>query len=272
MIKSVNKLSEYYLKISKKDLLSLTDNVNKYYNTFTKRQVKSNGDVKLREITEATGILKDVNKKILKNILYKIDYPSPPFIGGLKRKCNILNAQFHKGKPYKFCTDLKNFFPNIKYQMVYNSFLNRGFSYDVAKILTELTTYNGGLIQGGINSTYIAYLTLWETVEELSVICEKNEIVFTVFVDDITFSSHKNFKELSITLRDLIIKNGFLINHKKTFFTKGKADITGVKVGQNTLNVKNSFREKLKNTEGLTEKQKQGLTQYFNRVINYGKK
>lgn len=272
MIKRVKHLSEFFLKTSETDLTKLAENPDSYYHVFQKKKIKPDGSIKIREIVEAKGQLKKIHKLILKNILSKIEYPSPPFIGGLKKKDNILNAYFHKGKPYKFCTDLKNFFPHINNKMVYRAFVNRGFSPDVARILTKLTTYKGGLIQGGANSTHIAYLALWDTVQELIPICDENQIVFTVYVDDMTFSSQKDFKDVSILLRDTIINNGFYINHQKTFYTKGRANITGVKVGQNTLNVKDDFRKKLQNTSGLTELQRQGLERYYNRVILYGKK
>lgn len=271
MIQSLKQLSEYYLFISEKDLKSLAQNPQQYYNVFIKKQVKPDGRIKRREITEAVGLLKKVHKLILKNILSKIEFPSPPFIGGLKGKDNILNAYFHQGKPYKFCTDLKNFYPHINNKMVYSAFVNHGFSADVASILTKLTTYKGGLIQGGANSTHIAYLALWNTIKEILPICDKREITFTVYVDDMTFSSSTDFKELSIELRDIIIKNGFFVNHSKTFFTKGKADITGVKVGQNTLNVKDDFREKLNNLSSLSDLQKKGLERYYERVVTYCK-
>lgn len=271
MIKSINHLSNHYLQIKKEELLALSKNTPKYYNTFIKKQVKPDGRVKRREITEARGLLKKIHKLILKNILQKLDFPSPPFIGGLKKKDNILNAYFHQGKPYKFCTDLKNFYPHINNKMVYMAFVNRGFSADVSSNLTKLTTYKGGLIQGGANSTHIAYLTIWNTAQKLLEICDKEQIVFTIYVDDMTFSSNQDFKELSLTLRDIIIEGGFFVNHGKTFYTKGKADITGVKVGQNTLNVKDDFREKLKNTDGLNDKQKTGLEMYYERVVTYGR-
>ena len=271
MIKSVNKLCDNYIRLPKDDIVKLSKETSTYYNEFIKKQKKPNGTVKLRPITEAKGLLKSVQKNILKNILNKIEYPSPPFIGGLKKRDNVLNAYFHQGKPYKFCTDLKNFFPHINNQMVYKAFVNQGFSADVSSILTRLTTHKGKLIQGGVNSTHIAYLALWDTVKTLSEICEENEITFTIYVDDMTFSSHRDFKQLSIKLRDILIDGGFFVNHKKTFFTKGKAEITGTLTGQNSLNVKDSFREKLSNTDGLTINQKKGLLMYYERVVTYGK-
>ncbi len=77
---------------------------------------------------------------------------------------------------------------------------------------------------------------------------------------------------MSIQLRDVIIDGGFFVNHKKTFFTRGKTDITGVKVGQNTLNVKEEFRTKLNSSENLSRQQKQGLQRYYERVVTYGRK
>ncbi|MDP2541541.1 hypothetical protein CSC81_10240 [Tenacibaculum discolor] len=271
MIKSVKHLAEYYLKMEKKELIELANDSKKYYNTFIKTQKKANGKVKKREITEATGVLKKVHKLIFDNILKLIEFPSPPFIGGLKGKDNVLNAHLHKGKKYIFCTDLKNFYPHINNKMVYLALVERGFSADVASIITKLTTYKGKLIQGGVNSTHLAYLTLWKTAKQLSNICEDKQIVFTIYVDDLTFSSVNDFKELSIELRNIVINNGFFVNHKKTFFTKGKAEITGVKVGQNTLNVKDDFRNKLNSSQNLTAKQKEGLQMYYERVVTYGK-
>lgn len=269
MIKSVNNLCQYYIGLPKEVVVQLSQETGKYYNTFIKKQKKPNGIIKHRKITQARGILKKVQKSINNNILQKIDFPSPPFIGGLKGKDNILNAHFHKGKTYKFCTDLKNFYPHINNRMVYKSFTQRGFSADVASLLTKLTTYEGGLIQGGVNSTHIAYLAIWNTATELLDICNQNSIVFTIYVDDMTFSSHNDFKDLSIILRNKIIEGGFFINHNKTFYTRGKANITGVKVGQNTLNVMDEFRTKLENTQGMTPNQKIGLKNYYKRVVTY---
>lgn len=271
MIKSPKRLAEFYLNTNQVDLLKLANNADKYYNPYIKKEIKEDGRIKHREITEVKGMLKPIHNLILKRILNKINYPSPPFIGGLKGKDNILNAYFHKGKSHIFCTDLKNFFPHINNRMVYEALINQDFSPDVASILTKLTTYKGKLIQGGANSTHLAYLSIWNTVMKLQAICDENDIVFTVYVDDLTFSSQKDFKEISKSLRDIIINDGFFINHKKTFYTKGKANITGVKVGQNTLNVKDEFRRKLNSSTNLSDKQKAGLERYYERVVNYKK-
>lgn len=270
MIKSIDKLCSDIIKVDKNKLKDVSNNLGNHYNSFTKKQIKPNGTIKERKIDEAIGDLKIIHKKILAHIFHPFEFPSPPFIGGLKGKDNILNAHFHKGNPYKFCTDLKDFYPFINNQMVYKSFIKQGFSADVASILTKILTYNGSVTQGGTNSTHLAYLTFLDTAKKLSEICDANKITFTIYVDDITFSSQTDFKDLSIQLRDIIIQGGYKINHKKTFYTRGKADMTGVRVGQNTLNVLQSFRDKLTETNH-SEAKKEGLFRYFERVVTYYK-
>jgi len=270
MINSLSKLCSDILKYDKNKLIAVSKNLDAYYNSFIKKQLKPNGVIKERKIDEAVGELKIIHKKILKHIFHEFEFPSPPFIGGLKGKDNILNAHFHKGNTYKFCTDLKDFYPHINHNMVYKSFIKIGYSPDVASILTKLLTYRGAVTQGGANSTHLAYLTFLETAEKLSKICDANQITFTIYVDDITFSSQTDFKELSIELRDIIIAGGYKINHNKTFYTRGKANMTGVTVGQNTLNVLQSFRDKLSETNHSHAK-KEGLFRYFERVVTYYK-
>jgi hypothetical protein len=65
------------------------------------------------------------------------------------------------------------------------------FPEDIAKILTQLTTYNGFVPQGAITSSYIANLIFWDT--EPFVVNQLNEkgIIYTRYVDDITLSSDR---------------------------------------------------------------------------------
>ena len=51
----------------------------------------------------------------------------PNVQGRIKGKCNITNARLHQGKKYHFCNYIKKFFPNMKYQLVYNMFLENNF-------------------------------------------------------------------------------------------------------------------------------------------------
>lgn len=272
MIQSVSHLAKYYLKTDVNNLRDLAKNSNRYFSNYTQKKKKDDGTIKERIVYKTEERLKKIHKLLLINVLKKIVLPSPPFIGGLKGKDNVLNAYFHQGKPFKFCTDLKNFFPHINNKMIYKAFVDFGFSADVSSIMTKLITHNGKLIQGGVTSTYVAYLVMHKCVLRIKDICDANDIVFTIYVDDMTFSSEKDFKELSVIIRDIIIEEGFFVNHKKTFFTKGRAKITGIVVGQNSLNVDAEFRRKLFETSSLTINQKKGLENYYMRVIAKDKK
>src|SRR5688572_16756152 len=85
-----------------------------------KKAVKSlkNGKLKTRIPNPSIGRLKLLQTRIKENILDLIQFPG--YIqGGLKGCSNITNASNHLGNKYKFTTDIKGFFPSIKFRQVY---------------------------------------------------------------------------------------------------------------------------------------------------------
>jgi RNA-directed DNA polymerase len=69
----------------------------------------------------AKGRLKLIQDRIKSNILSRIELPE--FVqGGVKKRDNLSNAKFHKGKLYKFATDLKKFYPTITSKKVFEMF------------------------------------------------------------------------------------------------------------------------------------------------------
>ena len=86
MIESVNKLCYEVLKFPKDEVLYIANNTDICYNSFIKKQKKPNGVIKERKIDEAVGKLKELHKRIYRHILKKFNFPSPPFIGGIKGK------------------------------------------------------------------------------------------------------------------------------------------------------------------------------------------
>ena len=81
--------------------------------------------------------------------------------------------------------------------MVYNTLVEKGFSPDVASVITKLTTFKGHLPQGAPTSTTLANLVFLPTGLKLNEIAKQHNLRFTIFVDDVTFSSHNDFKHLT---------------------------------------------------------------------------
>lgn len=259
----------FLLQISLNDLKDISSNISKYYYQIEKTKLDKNGKQKVRIITPSTEKLKQIQKKIHQKILIKIPLPQN-ITGAVKGSDNIKNAKYHQGNKYKFATDLKSFFPSVSHHHVIKTLLKHGCSKQVASLITKLTTYKGELPQGAPTSSTLANLVFLPTDFKLINFCKEHDIKYTRYVDDLSFSAKKDFKEKSLEILNIIKEDQFKISHKKTFYTSGVAEFTGIQVKNNTINVPQRIREKSKQ-KTLNENQKEGINHYINRVANTNK-
>jgi len=267
-IKSLKHLY-YLLQTSEKELKEILDNLDNFYQPYQKSKKKKdgtirtkNGIVETRIICPSIGRLKEIQYRIKTQILRKYEFQD--FVhGGVKGKDNITNANVHKGNKYFFTTDLKDFFPSVNHRIVYQTFFKNGFSADVSSALTKLTTYQGNIPQGIPTSTYITNLTALPLDYELIILCNENEIKYTRFVDDLSFSSKKDFKKLTEQIIETIKKHKYKINDRKTLYKIGPTEITGVAVRNNLIKASKGIFERYETA--TTENRKQGLRNYIER-------
>ncbi len=154
--------------------------------------------------------------------------------GGVKKRSNISNAKPHQGKKYVFTTDLQEFYPNISSETVYNTFTNLKFSPHFSHWLTKLTTWKFELPQGTPTSTHIANLVFLPTDMKLISLCNENNITYTRYVDDLTFSSPVDFQNIIKDIIAIIQSDGFKLSRRKTKY-QGKQTITGIEVFINKI-------------------------------------
>lgn len=277
MIKSTKHLA-YALKVDFTEIQSIIQNIDNHYrekiviklDKFGKPKLDKTGKPKQRIINPSINRLKVIQKRIQKNILLKIDLPNYAF-GAVKGKDNVENAKQHQGKKYKFTTDLKDFFPSITNKAVNEMFVSQGFSHQVSGLLTKLTTYKGKIPQGAPTSSTLANLVFMKTGDVLFEYAQQNNMTFTSFVDDMTFSSALDFKSKIPQILE-IITNEYKISHKKTNYSRNP-NITGLHVMNNHLKLPQSFIDKLESTENKTAEQIAGLKMYKEKVdkTNYNK-
>ena len=268
-IKSLKHLY-FILKTNKKELDEVLGNLNKYYRPYCKPKRKKDGNLKMkngkvetREICPSTGVLKEIQKRIKTRILKKFEFQD--YIqGGVKGKDNISNAKIHQGNKYFFTTDLRNFFPSVKYNDVYEMFICNGFSADVSSILTKLTTYKYSVPQGIPTSTYITNLVAIPLDKELIDIGKCNGIKYTRYVDDLSFSSRKDFRNLIPQIINTIDANKLKISYRKTKYKIGPTEITGIEVRNNLIKPSIDVRNKFEKAED--EKTKSSLRIYMERI------
>ena len=261
------------LGIKRTILDKILSNIDVYY--YEKRKEKyRNGKLKTnkegtpryRIINPSVKELKVIQGRI--NRFLSLNIAFAPFVfGATKGKDNVLNAKTHRGNKFVFQTDLQDFFPFVTNQAVYNMFIEYEFSPDVARILTQLTTYKGHLPQGAATSATIANLVFTRIGNQISSIAIRNRWTFTTFVDDVTISSPIDFKNQIPVILKMITDGGFKISHLKTTYRTDHPNITGVKMGNNYLDVTDEFKDKMANTEGKSPEQIRGELNYYHKVI-----
>lgn len=253
------------------EINDLIQNKERYYYTMfkpkkEKGRVKKDVDGKTikRELNPSCGRLYEIQDIIKNRILSKIPLPEN-IKGGVKGHSNIANAQAHKGRKYKFKTDMKKYFPSIGYERVYKMFLDHGFSSKCCTILTHLTTHRHVLPQGTPTSTHIANLIFLPNDKILIAYCKKNNLKYTRFVDDLVFSSPFDFRNRCLDLINVILKDGFKISIKKTLYRAGNLEITGVDTKNNVLDVPDFFKE-LINDLSFNVNSTKGRISYYKNV------
>ena len=234
----------------------------KYYRPFEVKK-KSGGT---RTIDAPCPELKVIQRHINTYLVKHVVFPKYAF-GGIKGKDAVHNAAKHKKRKYVFQTDIKSFFPHITSKMVYDTMCRVGFSADVARIITKLTTINKHLPQGSPASPCTANLAFIPCGDEIAQFCNKNGLVLTTYIDDVTISSDWDFKLLSNVILDILKSHGFKISYDKTSFKSGTKIITGVELYKGHMNPPKDLLEKLHSPE-VTPESKKGILAYCRMIAN----
>lgn len=183
------------------------------------RQVAHNPRVKksggVRRIYRPSPELKRVQRVITTDLLQPLPLPDS-LHGSVPGRSAKTNAQCHVGKPVVLSLDIKNFYPSVRFNRVYDLYVNLGCSPDVARVLTRLTTFDGHLAQGFPSSPAIANLILAaDVVPRLSKLCSNQGLAFTLYQDDLTISGGHRIPAFVDVLCRIFRQAGYRINRGK---------------------------------------------------------
>lgn len=230
-----------------------------------KPKTYKDGTIKQRFIRPSKSKLNEIQLRIKSRILEKIELPNN-IHGGRKKRSNITNAKVHQGKKYILTTDLQEFFPSVKPALVHQTFLDLGYNKQFAHYVMRFVTWKGELPQGTPTSTHIANLVFLKTDYLLIDFCKLNNITYTRFVDDLTFSSQKDFQELIPEILKIISDAGFILSRRKTLYC-GKQTITGIQVFNHKIDASQKVLEKVEAEKLLPEGSPKFLTLYRERIL-----
>ena len=169
----------------------------------------------------------------------------------LKGASNIVeNARLHSGKRYLLNIDLLNFFPSISAVRVKSVFMSDLFCFDepMCNALTLLATYLGELPTGSPTSPVISNLICINMDAELENFAKANDLVYSRYADDLSFSSdHPINNDTVLDIYSIIQRNHFKVNDKKIRMRHlgQRMVVTGITVNEK-VNVNRSFLKRVR--------------------------
>lgn len=231
------------LEISEKDAENITNNIENYYRSYPIK--KASG--KLRWIDAPQAPLKEYQKKILDRILYQFRAHEGA-VGFVKHISVKDGAERHLGNKVVLCLDVHDFFSSLSLYQVYAAFAFmltkmskdiKAFSYTTNDLhtLVKLTTYKGHVPQGASTSPALANIICRPMDRELQVLADENDLVYTRYADDISFSHKvKSFKITKVIdkTKRILGYYGLMLNKKKTRVLRPhkRMCITGVVINE----------------------------------------
>lgn len=200
---------------------------------------------KYRQIDNPAQQLKIIQRRILRRILSEVDLPAYMF-GAVAGKTLVQHAEQHVKNQSTTVVrmDISSYYPNITCGHVYSVWRNvLGCPPPVAKLLTELTTFDFHLPQGAPTSPALANIFLASIYAPVCLACEQKDLTITAWVDDLIFSGAAA-RTVMVKVREVLAANGLKTAPRKREIlgTKNVKVITGVRLGRFTTR---ASREKM---------------------------
>lgn len=202
---------------------------------------KSNGGS--RTISAPQEPLKSLQHEILHKILYIKD-PHESSIGFIPGASITDGADKHVGSKAILNLDLKDFFHSVKYDKIISIMLSIGehinrnlFSKSLSSkdmsILARLVSFKYCLPQGAPTSPYLSNLAAYSMDDGLSEYAEKNNLVYTRYADDMSFSHATGDIDMLKVYKDIlpiIEEKNFKVNKRKTRILRDhqRMTVTGI--------------------------------------------
>ncbi len=212
----------------------------------TREVLKQNG--KTREFNVPKNELKYIQKQIYDKLLKTLEMPAS-YHGAVHGRSSITNAAMHVSKKVVKTFDIKSFFPSVRCERVYEVFVNDlGCCPDIGRILTRLTTHNYCLPQGASTSAFLACLVFKKAEKRISNMLKGKGIAFTVYIDDICFSSNGSEINFNNLIKNILNQCGFSINMEKlnkkgVMYRHERQEVTGIVVNEKINAKKENYRD-----------------------------
>ncbi len=191
-----------------------------------------------RNIAAPYPALLHVQRWIYENLLKQIEL-NPSATGFRKDKTIISNATEHLNAKCVLKMDIKDFFPSILKNRIIAVFRIMGYTKKMSYNLASLCCLDNCLPQGAATSPCLSNIIAKRMDFRLHGLAEKFDLKYTRYADDFTFSgefiNHRHIDYIT----NIVEKEGFRINDKKTQLIgkNGRKIITGISISSGKLTI-----------------------------------
>lgn len=208
-----------------------------------------------RTIYDPCRELKQVQRRI-KNLLSRISIPNWVF-SGCKGVCHVDNGKYHEHSVYFIQSDLHAFYDSCSRERVYRLFKDRfKCSSDVSALLSDLTTLtlkDGSTVipTGSPCAQLVAFFAYQDMFNELHNLARNHGCKFSLYVDDLTFSSKAPFSNPAVfekKLLQIVKRYGHSLSLSKTSYRSADETkiVTGVAITKDGVSaIPNKLRHKI---------------------------
>lgn len=200
---------------------------------------------KPREIQRLKPLIAKVHKRIF--CLLKCVITPDYLHSAIKGRSYTTNVKSHLYSNEAIKFDIKNFYPEVKWIKIYNFFkFNMQCEPDVAFILSNICCYDGHLPTGSSLSPILSFWANKTMFDFLNRVASDNNLVMTVYVDDIMFSGKYVPVDFEKIVSEIVCSYGYQC-HKIKKFKKIKAKvITGLAIVDHAISIPHRRRAKVR--------------------------
>ena len=226
----------------------------KEWTNYTVSEIEK-GSGGFRTIYDPCRELNQVQRRI-KNLLSRISIPNWVF-SGRKGVCHVDNGKYHEHSVYFIQSDLHAFYDSCSRERVYRLFKDRfKCSSDVSALLSDLTTLtlqDGSTVipTGSPCAQLVAFYAYQDMFNELHNLARNHGCKFSLYVDDLTFSSKMPFSNPAVfkkKLLQIVKRYGHSLSLSKTAYRGADETkiVTGVAITKEGVSaIPNKLRYKI---------------------------
>lgn len=230
-------------EISFPDLLGALSSPSFFYRSFF-IQKRTGG---LRKIDSPFPSLQRIQRSILLNVLSRMEI-HPAAHAFVQGRNALGHASCHLRGNELLTLDIKDFFPSVTRQMVFQALNSRGLTNGLSHYISILCCLNDRLPQGACTSPLLSNLVFSSLDERLHRLAKSQQLVYSRYADDLAFSGERVPRNLTKVIQEILFSMNFSLNEKKIRLkiSGAKKIVTGVSISTGVPKVPKKFKRELR--------------------------